>query len=110
MGTVSGTVQDAQAAAIPGATVSFTSETRGTKLPVVMSETSGDFVIPNLPPDTYTLEIAHQGFKTLRRSGIAVSAGDRVGLGALTLEVGTATESVTVTAEAALLQTQSPER
>lgn len=110
MGTVSGTVRDAQAAAIPGATVIFTSETRGTKLPAVMSETSGDFVIPNVSPDTYTLEISHQGFKALRRSGIAVSAGDRVGLGSLTLEVGTATESVTVTAEAQLLQTQSAER
>ena len=50
------------------------------------------------------------GFKTLKRTGIAVSPGDRVGLGALTIEVGAMTESVTVTGEAPLLQTQSAER
>src|SRR5690242_14850755 len=77
LGVVSGAVRDAQAAFVPGATISFTSETRGTKLPTVTSDTSGDFVIPNVPPDTYTLEIARQGFKTLRRTGIAVSPGDR---------------------------------
>ncbi len=110
MGTVFGSVRDPQAAGVPSASVSFTSETRGTKLPLVTSETSGEFVIPNVPPDTYTLEITQPGFKTLRRSGIAVSAGDRVGLGVLTLEIGTATEAITVTAEAAMLQTQSAER
>ncbi|MBZ5582913.1 MAG: carboxypeptidase-like regulatory domain-containing protein, partial [Acidobacteriia bacterium] len=63
-----------------------------------------------MPPDTYTVEIAQKGFKTFRRTGVAVSPGDRVGLGALTLEVGAVTETVTVTAEAQLLQTQSAER
>jgi opacity protein-like surface antigen len=110
MGTISGTVRDSQAAAVADATVSLVSEARGTKLPVVTSAVSGDFAIPNVPPDTYTLEIALKGFKTLKRTGIAVSAGDRVGLGPLTIEVGAITEAVTVTAEAALLQTQSAER
>ena len=110
MGTVSGTVRDAQAAAVPGVTVSLVSETRGTRLPNAVSSTSGDFVFPNVAVDTYTVEIALTGFKTFKRTGIAVSPGDRVGLGALTLEVGTLTETVTVTAEAPQLQTQSSER
>jgi hypothetical protein len=109
-GTVSGSVRDSQSAAVPGVTVTLTSETRGTKLPQAITATSGDFVFPNAPPDTYTLEIAHPGFKTLKRPGIAVSPGDRIGLGALTIEIGALTEAVTVTAEAALLQTQSAER
>ena len=50
------------------------------------------------------------GFKTLKRSGIAVSAGDRVGVGTLTIEVGGLTETVSVKAEAPLVQTQSGER
>jgi hypothetical protein len=110
VGTVSGTVLDPQGASIPGATVTLVNEANGTKLPVVKSDASGDFVIPNVPPGTYTLEIAQQGFKALRRPGIAVSPGDRVGVGRLTLEVGVATEHVTVVAEAPLLQTQSAER
>ena len=50
------------------------------------------------------------GFKTVRRQGINVSGGDRVVGPALTLEVGGATETVNVTAEAPLIQAQSGER
>jgi len=109
-GTVFGSVRDPQAAVIAGATVTLISETRGTRLPSVISNASGDFVMPNVTPDTYTLEINQKGFKTLKRTGIPVSPGDRLGLGALTMEVGGTTETVTVTAEATLLQTQSSER
>ncbi len=109
-GTVSGTVSDAQGGVIPGATISLTSETRGTHIPEVFSGSSGDFAVPNLPADTYTLQISLKGFKTLQRNGIAVSPGDRIGLGILTLEVGGVTETITVTGEATLLQTQSSER
>src|SRR5712692_10592921 len=109
-GRLSGIVLDPHAALVPGATVSLISETRGTRLPNAISGTSGDFVLPNVPPDTYTLEISHQGFKMLRRTGIAVSAGDNIGLGPLTIEVGAVAETLTVRAEAQLLQTQSAER
>ena len=109
-GTVSGSVRDSQSAAVPGVTVTLSSESRGTRLPDAITAASGDFVFPNVPPDTYTLEIARTGFKTLRRPDIAVSPGDRIGLGTLTIEIGALTEAVTVTAEAALLQTQSAER
>ena len=51
-----------------------------------------------------------EGFKTLRRSDIAVSGGDRVAIPALTLEVGGAAETVNVSAEAPLVQSQSGER
>ena len=110
LGTVSGTIRDAQAAAVPGVTVGLVSETRGTRRPNAVSSAGGDFVFPDVPPDTYTLEIAHKGFKPLKQTGIAVSAGDRVGLGAVTIQVGGVAEAVTVTAEATLLQTQSSER
>lgn len=109
-GTVLGSVQDSSGAAVVGVTLNLISESRGTKLPSAVSSASGDFVFPNVPPDSYTLEVTHTGFKTLRRTGIAVSPGDRVGLGSLAIEVGSLTESVTVTADAALLQTQSAER
>src|SRR5437867_2227082 len=109
-GTVSGTVRDAQGAVIPGATVSLISETRGTRLPDAVSGASGDFVVANVPPDTYTLQITLTGFKTLKQGGIAVSPGDRVGLGPLMLEVGGIAETITVTAESTLLQSQSGER
>ncbi len=109
-GTLSATIRDGQSGAIVGATASLLSEGRGTRLPGVISSTSGDFVIPNIPPGTYTLEVSLKGFKTLKRLGVAVSAGDQSSLGVLTLEVGALTESITVSAESAQLQTQSAER
>ena len=109
LGTVSGTIRDTLSATVPGATATLISETRGTTLPVVTSATNGEFVIPNVSPDRYTLELTHPGFKTLRCTGIAVDAGDRIGLGQLVLAVGAVTENVTVHSEAPLLQTQSGE-
>src|SRR5258708_2698316 len=109
-GRLSGSVWDPHAAVVPGSTVTLISETRGTRLPNAISGTSGDFVLPNVPPDTYTLEISHQGFKTLRRTGIPVSAGDNVAHGPLTIEVGAQAETLTVTAAPPLLPTQNADR
>ena len=78
-------------------------------MPAVTNET-GDYVLPNITPDTYTIEITMAGFKTLKRAGVAVSGGDRVAVGALVIEVGGATETVDVTAEAPLIQASSGER
>ena len=109
-GTVTGTVADSQSAVVPGATVTLTSETRGTQMPPAFTNASGDFVLANVPPDTYTLTVTMEGFKTLKRSGLAVSPGDRVGVGRIAIELGGLTESVSVKAEAPLVQTQSGER
>ena len=75
-----------------------------------MTNETGDYVLPNITPDTYTIEISMPGFKTLKRSGVAVSGGDRVAAGALMIEIGGATETVDVTAEAPLIQASSGER
>ena len=109
-GSVTGIVKDAQGGVVPGATVVLISEARGTKLAPVTTNDTGGYVIPNVTADTYTVEVSMDGFKTVRRQGIKVSGGDRVGVPALTLEVGGATETVNVTAEAALVQSQSAER
>jgi len=54
--------------------------------------------------------VAMASFKTLDRRGIVVSAGERVAVGALTLDLGTATDTITVTGEAPLVQASSGER
>ena len=109
-GAVTGTVKDAQGGVVPGATVTLISEARGTKLAPVSTNEVGGYVIPNVTADTYTVEISMDGFKTFRRQGINVSGGDRVGVPPVTLEVGGAAETINVTAEAALVQSQSSER
>src|SRR5262249_5056356 len=87
-GTLSGTIKDSQDAVVPGATVTLFSETRGTRASDTVTNADGDFVFINVAPDRYTLQVSLDGFKTLRRTGITVSVGDRLGIGVLTLEVG----------------------
>jgi hypothetical protein len=109
-GNVFGTVKDAQGGVLPGATVVLVSETRGTKIGPVVTDQVGNFVVPNVTPDTYTVEVSMEGFKELLRPGVAVSGGDRVQVGSLVLEVGTLTETVQVTGETPLIQASSGER
>ena len=108
-GTVIGTVKDAQGGVIPGATVSIISETRGTNIDAVTSAT-GDFVMSNIPGDVYTVKVTLSGFKTTERKAVRVTPGDRVALGTVTLEQGTFAETVLVSTEAPILQTQTGDR
>ena len=109
-GTVSGTVKDVQGGVIPGATVVLVSENKGTKSTPQVTNSTGDYVFPNVAADTYTVEISMQGFKTLARKNVQVSGGDRVSVPSVVLQVGGAAETVNVQAESPMIQAQSGER
>ena len=109
-GTVTGTVKDAQGGVIPGATVTLISDTRATESAPAITNSSGDFVFPNVAADTYTIRVEMPSFRTLRRSGVSVSPGSIVALGTLTIDIGGTAEVITVTAEAPLVQAASGER
>ena len=98
-GSITGTVKDAQGGVVPGATVTLKSETKGTTLTPVVTDSSGNFALPVTPVDTYTVEISMDSFKTVQQSNVAVSPGSRVSLGVITLEVGGTAETVVVKAE-----------
>src|SRR5262245_29562936 len=108
-GTVSGTVKDSQGGVIPGATVTLISESRATKLAPVITNSSGDFVIPNVTADMYTIQVDMPAFKTLKRSGLAVSPGSRIALGALTIDIGARSEEIIVKGETPVIQSASGE-
>ena len=95
-GVVSGALKDEQGAVIPGATVTLISDTRGTRVADAQTNENGDFVFPNVPGDTYTVQVTLEGFKTLRRAGVLVSPGDRVVVPTMTLSVGGLGETVNV--------------
>src|SRR5688572_1376964 len=109
-GSVAGTVMDAQGGAVPGATVALISQARGTRIAPVVTDGSGDFIIPNVTADTYTVEVTLTGFKTLLRKDVIVSGGDRVSVGRLNVELGGMSETINVSGEAPLIQSQSGER
>lgn len=105
-GTISGSVKDPSGAAVVNATVSATDPDKGVTR-TVTSGSSGEFVFANMPPGKYTVTVDSQGFKKLEKSGIILNVADHVDAGDLTLQMGTATESVTVTADAGQIQLQS---
>ena len=109
-GNISGTVNDSQGGIIPGATVVLKSETRGTTSAPVVTNEAGVYVFANITPDVYTVEVTMDSFKTARRTNVRVSGGDRVGVPAMVLEAGGVAETVNVSAEALLVQSQSAER
>ena len=107
--TVSGSVQDSQGGALPGATVTLTSRTQGNVL-TATTDGEGRYVFPIVRPDSYTLRITMQGFKTAERTNVVVSANDRFSAGTITLEVGGIEESVSVSGRVSELQVESGER
>jgi hypothetical protein len=109
-GNVTGRVVDPQGSVIVGAHVTLISEVHGNRSATVTANGSGDYVFPNVTADTYTIEVTAPAFKTSLVKGIVVTGGDRVGVPPITLLVGGTTETVSVTAEATLVQSQSGER
>ena len=65
----------------------------------------GSFVIPNLPPGPYRIEVSKSGFKTAVREDVVLRVQDIIALN-FTLPIGSVTESVTVTGGAPLVNTQ----
>jgi hypothetical protein len=104
-GSIVGTVTDATQAAIPGTTVVLTSLGTSEKK-TVTSDGSGNFQFVNLIPGDYRLEVEGRGFKRYRRSPIRVEVESAVRIDAV-MQVGDVAETLTVSGETPLLQTQS---
>src|SRR5262249_15495446 len=99
--TVIGRVTDASGAVIPGVSVSFTNVDTAVEVRTV-TNAEGNYFSSFLIPGSYRITAEKTGFKNLVRPGITLSVNDRLELN-LTLEVGSQAESITVTADAPLL-------
>ncbi|MFZ0302723.1 MAG: TonB-dependent receptor [Terracidiphilus sp.] len=104
-GSVSGTVTDPSGAAVSGAKVTVTNTDTGTQSSTVATD-AGVYTIPDLPAGKYSVTVSAAGFEGLIRNGITVSVGETATVN-LQLAVGQATSTITVTADAPLLQTDS---
>ena len=100
-GNINGTIKDAQGV-IPGATVRITNIDNGQTQALTTNET-GYFEAPLLQAGRYRVTVEMPNFKTLNQD-VALAVGQTLGV-SLTLEVGNITESVNVTAEAPILDT-----
>ena len=104
-GTITGTITDPGGAVVAGATVHAKNAETGVVYSGVSTNT-GNYTIPGLPVGTYAVTATVQGFKTYTHTNLAVAA-TQILRENIALEVGAAAESVTVTAEASLLKTET---
>ena len=108
-GQMAGSVVDASGSVLPGATVKVVNVgTQATR--EVVTDSEGTFVITELLAGRYDVSVSLTGFKSYVQQNVVLSANERVALRAIVLEVGQLEETVTVTAEATRVQTQSAER
>lgn len=103
-GGLRGAVKDSQGV-IPGVTVSLVNEANGVSRDTV-SNASGEYSFPAVDPGAYAVKASVQGFKTFERKGIRVGTQQFLTLD-IVLEVGTVAETITVTADAPLIETSN---
>ncbi len=100
-GSLRGVVKDAQGV-IPGVPVSLVNESTNIARETVTNE-SGEYSFPAVEPSTYTIKASVAGFRAFERKGVRIGTQQNVGLD-IVLEVGTLEETITVTADAPLIE------
>jgi hypothetical protein len=100
-GTIEGTVKDDQGALLPGVTVTITNIDTGQERVVVTNET-GLYRAPLLSLGTYRIAAELQGFKKFEQTGVSLRVGQTAVID-VSLSVGALAETITVTADAPLI-------
>src|SRR5579863_9992265 len=106
-GTITGTVADPAGAVVANAPIEAKNVGTGVEYASATS-TTGNYTLLQLPPGEYQVTVSVPGFKKYTRSGLTVEVAQTLRVD-ISLEVGSATESVTVTESASLLRTESGE-
>ncbi len=104
-GSISGRVLDQQQAAVPGARIHAVESETGAKFQTVTNG-DGTYVLTFMPPGPYSISAEASGFKRYVNAQVRVTTNEREQLD-ITLEVGSIDQSVTVSAEASMLDTAS---
>jgi len=103
--SLQGTVTDQSGAVVSGANVTATNEATGLSQRVVTSD-SGSYRIPSLSPGTYAVEVESSSFKKSTTTGVVIEAEKVRGLN-VTLQAGSAAETVSVIGEAGGVETET---
>src|SRR5437762_8667000 len=106
-GSLVGTVTDESGAAVPGATVTITQPQTNASRETV-TESGGAYRFPTVQSGTYTVTVQLIGFRTFTRADVPVTLNNISRVDAA-LQVGQLSETVTVSAESPLLQTERAE-
>ncbi|HEV8147287.1 MAG TPA: carboxypeptidase-like regulatory domain-containing protein, partial [Bryobacteraceae bacterium] len=104
-GTLTGRITDPSGAVIGGATVVITNSAMGYKTSLTTS-VDGLYRATFLSPGVYDIEVTAPGFKKALRGAVEVRVADRLDIN-IALEIGASEQSVNVTSDAPLLNTES---
>jgi hypothetical protein len=104
---IAGSIQDSLGGRLPGATIVAIQAETGQKF-TASSNNLGEYLLAQLPVGSYTLMVAAPNFKQSVLSGMDVHVGDRLRHD-FTLQVGDATEVITVEADSGAVQLESAE-
>lgn len=104
---IGGKMVDSSGGALPGVAIVLTNEDTGV-VRETMSTGDGSYFAPQMVPGRYRISAKLEGFKTLDRRGVTLTVGQTTTLD-LSLEVGALAETLTVTAEAPLIDLTSAE-
>lgn len=104
-GTITGIVTDTSGATVPGASIQAVNQANGLEYDT-QSNDSGNYVLAAMPIGTYDLTATSDGFQTLFRPNVTLNAGTRARVD-VELQVGSVTETVEVTAELPLLESET---
>ncbi|HEY7449660.1 MAG TPA: TonB-dependent receptor [Vicinamibacterales bacterium] len=107
--TIAGVVRDASAAVLPGVTVDASSPVLIEKTRTVVSDGTGQYRVTDLLPGTYVLTFSLPGFTTVKRDGVVVSGSGVTAIN-VELRVGALEETITVSGETPVVDTQSVRR
>jgi len=104
-GSIVGTVTDSSGAIVPAAAVTVTDVATNEKH-TAQSNAAGEYSFVNLVPATYKVDVQKANFKRFLRDQVVVQVNSTIRIDAA-LQVGAATETVEVTEQTPLLQTDS---
>ena len=101
-----GVVKDSSGAFVPDAQIIVTEIETNIQVRTLVTDANGNYEVPDLKPMTYRLKVDAKGFRAFVADDVLLDAG-QVRRVDVTLEVGSASESITVEAGAALIQTDT---
>jgi hypothetical protein len=104
-GNINGLVSDPSSAAVGGAEIVAVNDVTGVQY-TTKTNNDGIYVLPNLPPGPYRLQISKAGFKTIVKPDIVLNVQDALSIN-FTLPIGAVFEILTVEGGAPLVNTES---
>jgi hypothetical protein len=107
--TLAGVVRDASEAVLPGVTVEVSSSSLIEKVRSATTDATGQYRLTQLPPGTYSMTVTLTGFTTVKRDGLEVTGSGVIPVN-IAMKVGAVAETITVTGETPIVDTQSAGR